>query len=61
MAKKKEIEAGDVSQKLTDLREQLRKIRFSLAGARPKNVKEERNIKKEIARLLTAQRTMGTK
>lgn len=50
---KKELTEKEISEKVTELREKLRKIRFSLAGSRPKNVKEEQNTRREIARLLT--------
>ncbi len=60
MSKKETATAKDTSAKLVELHEKLRKIRFSMAGSRPKNVKEERDLKKDIARLLT-EKNMGTK
>jgi large subunit ribosomal protein L29 len=36
-----------------DYREKLRGLRFDLASGKVKNVKEIRNIKKDIARILT--------
>ena len=51
----KNMNTAEVSAKLTELREKARKIRFAMAGSRPKNVKEERNIRRDIARLLTMQ------
>ena len=54
MAKKKvTTESTDVSAKLVELREKLRAIRFALAGSKPKNVKEEKMIRRDIARLET--------
>lgn len=56
MAKKKdnskEISTGDLKEKLSTLQEKLRMFRFNQQGT--KNVKEQANLKKEIARLLTA-------
>lgn len=56
MAKKETSSPKDIDAKLKELSEKLRAIRFSLAGSRPKNVKEERNTRKEIARLETMKR-----
>ena len=38
---------------LQDLRERLRQLRFDLAAGKVKNVREIRQIKKDIARILT--------
>jgi len=38
---------------LIDNRERLRQLRFDLSAGKVKNVKEVRNIKKEIAKILT--------
>lgn len=38
---------------LKDNREKLRQLRFDLSAGKVKNVKEIRNLKKEIARILT--------
>jgi len=38
---------------LQDDREKLRQLRFDLSAGKVKNVREIRNIKKEIARILT--------
>lgn len=43
----------DLQKRLTGLREDLRKFRFAATGARAKNVREGRNLRKEIARILT--------
>lgn len=57
MAKKKEnyssLKGGELVKKLDALREELRDLRFKAEGARSKNVKEEKNLKKNIARILT--------
>jgi ribosomal protein L29 len=44
---------ADLSKMLTDKREALRVFRFGAAGAKTKNVKEGRIIRKDIARILT--------
>lgn len=38
---------------LATMREDLRKVRFAAAGARPKNSNEPANLRREIARVLT--------
>ncbi|MFH1820554.1 MAG: 50S ribosomal protein L29 [Candidatus Nealsonbacteria bacterium] len=38
---------------LTDHREHLRVLRFDLAAGKVKNVREIRNLRKEVARILT--------
>lgn len=57
MAKKKEnfksLNRGELEQKLAALRAEERSIRFKTEGARSKNVKELKNLKKNIARILT--------
>lgn len=55
MATKKEtIDSKDVESKIAELREKMRTMRFSLAGSRTKNVKEQKTLRREIARLETA-------
>lgn len=49
-SKKTEVE---LKKTLNDKREALRKFRFSMSGAKTRNVKEGRDTKKEIARILT--------
>ena len=39
---------------LNEKRLSLRDVRFGVAGSKSKNVKEQRNIKKDIARIHTA-------
>lgn len=57
MAKKienlKEVKDGELKKKLSALREEERAIHFKSEGARSKNVKELKNLKKNIARILT--------
>jgi len=45
---------SDLSKMLIEKREALRSFRFGAAGAKTKNMKEGRVIRKEIARILTA-------
>lgn len=45
---------GDLEKELNEKRLSLRDIRFGGAGSKSKNVKEQKNIKKEIARIKTA-------
>jgi ribosomal protein L29 len=44
---------ADLSKLVSDKREALRSFRFGSAGAKAKNVKEGRTIRKDIARILT--------
>lgn len=46
--------AADLAKLVASKREELRAFRFGGAGAKTKNVKEGRNIRKDIARILTA-------
>jgi ribosomal protein L29 len=45
---------SDLNKMLADKREALRIFRFGAAGAKTKNVKEGRAIRKDIARIMTA-------
>ncbi len=58
MAKKnknfKDMSAGDLDKKLISLQSDLQTIRFKAEGSRSKNVKEVKNLRKDIARVLTA-------
>jgi ribosomal protein L29 len=45
---------ADLLKVLSDKREALRIFRFGAAGAKSKNVREGRAVRKDIARLLTA-------
>jgi ribosomal protein L29 len=53
-AKKKD---EDLVKELREKREALRQFRFGSAGARTRNVKEGRNLRKDIARILTEMTT----
>ena len=46
--------AADLKKMVADKREALRVFRFGGAGAKAKNVREGRAIRKDIARILTA-------
>jgi ribosomal protein L29 len=46
--------APDLQKMLAEKRESLRVFRFGAAGAKSKNVREGRAIRKDIARMLTA-------
>ena len=53
---KKELESKsgkEIEKLLYEKRKALRLFRFSIAGSKIKNMKEGRNIKKDIARILT--------
>jgi len=43
----------ELLKELNEKREALRKFRFSMSGAKIKNVKEGRDIRKDVARVLT--------
>lgn len=45
---------ADLKKLLTEKRESLQDFRFGSAGSKTRNVKEGRNIKKDIARIMTA-------
>jgi ribosomal protein L29 len=57
MAKKKitfkDHSSEDIVKLVADKREALRGLRFSAVGSKNKNVKEAKNLRKEIARALT--------
>lgn len=44
---------GELRKLLTEKREELRSLRFTAAGARPKDSNAPGKVKKEIARILT--------
>jgi ribosomal protein L29 len=55
--KKKEIKKKNESDLITELNEKslkLRDLRFGFAGSKNKNVKEQKTVKKDIARIKTA-------
>ena len=49
----RKIEADKLKEKLTDLRNRARELRFSLANNQLKNIREIRQVKKDIAKILT--------
>ena len=54
MAKElKTKESKELEKLLSEKRKLLRLFRFGIAGSKAKNVKEGRNLKKEIAQILT--------
>jgi ribosomal protein L29 len=53
MADVKKKSVKDLEKLLKDKREELRDFRFASAGSRTRNVREGRNTRKEIARILT--------
>jgi ribosomal protein L29 len=56
MKKKEETkkEGTDLMKELSEKKLALRDIRFGGAGSKSKNVKEQKTIKKDIARIMTA-------
>ena len=44
---------ADLHKALSERRKALREFRFGISGSKQKNVKEGRDIKKDIARILT--------
>lgn len=53
MADIKKADALELQKILADKRESLRAFRFGGAGTRARNVREGRNLRKEIAQILT--------
>ena len=51
--KLKAMNTGELAKKLSDLREEIRVLRFKGQGAKPKNVKALSSLRKDIARVLT--------
>jgi ribosomal protein L29 len=49
----KEHSPEDLAKLVEDKREALRALRFSATGSKNRNVKQARNLRKEIARALT--------
>lgn len=49
----KKMTKADLEKRLVLLREEVRAIKFKAEGARSQNVKELKNLKKQIARVLT--------
>ena len=53
MSEVKEKSNIDLIKLLNEKREAIRKFRFGISGSKMRNVKEARNIRKEIAQILT--------
>lgn len=56
MSKKKDLKNNndkDLQKELSEKRESVRTFRFGIAGSKVRNVKEGRDTKKQIARILT--------
>ncbi|MEK7088111.1 MAG: 50S ribosomal protein L29 [Patescibacteria group bacterium] len=51
---------AELTRLVEENRNKLHTFRFAMAGGKQKNVKEGRNLRKEIARLLTAIRQKST-
>jgi len=49
---------SELQKLLQDSREKLRQLRFDLASGKVKNVREIRELKKDIARILTLLKTL---
>jgi len=52
---------ADLTKLISEKRETLRLFRFGGAGAKTKNVKEGKVVKKDIARILTAMNSLSKK
>ncbi|MFA6269774.1 MAG: 50S ribosomal protein L29 [Candidatus Paceibacterota bacterium] len=50
---------ADLQKELDEKRVAVHSIRFNMAGSKSKNVKEQKNIKKDIARIKTELRIMN--
>ena len=65
MAKKidnlKEMTAGELKNKLIELREKIRVTVFKAEGSKSKNVKEVSTFKKQVARILTEIKSQNSK
>jgi len=53
MADLKKAAPEDLKKQLADMRERLRVFRFEGEGSRRRNVREARNLRRDIARILT--------
>jgi len=54
MKKKETMTLPEATKNLSELYEKMRVIKFGMAGAKTKNVKEQGNVRREIARTKTA-------
>lgn len=57
MADLKTYSMEDLAKEISDKREALRVFRFGEAGSRTRNVREGRMLRRDVARLLTEQKT----
>lgn len=53
MSEHKNKTEKEINKLLNEKRESLRNFRFAISGSKTRNVKEGRNIRKEVARLMT--------
>lgn len=53
MSEHKNKTEKEINKLLNEKRESLRKFRFAISGSKTRNVREGRNIRKEVARLMT--------
>ena len=53
MSSLKDKKDTDLQKELAERRKSLREFRFGVAGSKIKNIKEARNLKREIAKILT--------
>jgi len=53
MAKIKEKNDKELDKELVEKQKELRSFRFGIAGSKVRNVKTARNLRKDIARILT--------
>ena len=53
MADLKKMTKGNIEKEIAQKREALRSFRFGESGGRSRNVREGRNLRRDIARLLT--------
>ena len=60
MTKLKDTSVQDLQKEIAEKREALRAFRFGGEGSRSRNVREGRNLRKEIARLLTELNSRNT-
>jgi len=58
-AETKKNNATDLRKELDEKRLKLRDLRFGIAGSKSKNVKEQKTLKKDIARIETSLKGMN--
>jgi ribosomal protein L29 len=61
MSEFKNKTAADLEKLLADKREALRAFRFGVSGSKVRNVKEGREIKRDIARIMTELKATAAK